>query len=174
MYTDNITATHLFPDSFWVEVKSTKAESAYKFEFELIDGPNVNLPVNLWTTDLNGKAYKRHHQQHAEFVESFASYTLVNSDVAMGVATLIRNNRNSNQASTRHRHMFRMLGSITYENNFIEIVPYITKEQAARKRRSLDDDAVYVPVFDEYENAHMITDKAVPKFEFAEPIMPGL
>lgn len=174
MYNDNITATHLFPDSFWVEVKSANADSAYKFQFELIDDPSLNVPVNLWTTDLNGKAFKRHHQVHAEVVESFASYTLVNSDVAMGVATLIRNDKASNKASTRQRHLFRMLGSITYENNFIEIVPYITKEQASyRKKRSVDEGGVYVPVFDEFENAHMISDKVIPNFAFAEPILPG-
>ena len=106
--------------------------------------------------------------------ESWATYTLFNSDNALGVATLIRNDKNINKISSsrRHKHMFRMIGSITYENTFIEIVPVITKEQQAnRKKRSID--AEYVPMFDDSVNSHVVREAPVPQIEFAKPLIPG-
>ena len=106
--------------------------------------------------------------------ERWTVYKLVNSGDAFGVATLIRNEEAS-------QNNFRMLGSITFGNNYIEIVPVITKEQQARKKRSVDENsgatisepADFVPQYDSKENTHMVEIKEYPEFTFAEPLKPG-
>ena len=99
------------------------------------------------------------------------------------MGTLIRNDKSSKTSSSffsnKHRHLFRMIGSITFGNNFVEIVPYITKEQQARKKRSVDanDDqpAVYEAEFDDNENTHRVKIDDIPDFSLADPILaPGL
>ena len=114
------------------------------------------------------------------FQESWANYQLVNNDEAIGVGTLIRNDKNSKISSSyfsnKHRHLFRMIGSITFGNNFVEIVPYITKEQQTRKKRSLESDdqpVVYEPEFDDNENTHRVKIDALPDFVLAKPLVSG-
>ena len=95
----------------------------------------------------------------------------------MGVATLIMNVQSS-QEYDRNLHLYRMIGSITLSNSFIKIVPVITKDQQARKKRSLvpqDDHTVsnYKPEFDFYENTHKIKVDSVPQFACADPVVAG-
>ena len=76
-----------------------------------------------------------------------------------------------------------MLGSITFGNNYIEIVPVVTKEQQARKKRSVDSDGNsgaprsepddYLRQFDAAENTHLIEINEYPEFTWAQPLRAG-
>lgn len=62
--------------------------------------------------------------------------------------------------------------------NFIEIVPIITKyQQSERKKRSIggtnETIRFYNPEYDTSENTHKIILDGVPKFACAEPIVSG-
>ena len=50
----------MFPDAFWIEITSTKTGDKYKFEFDIIDDPTLNTPINFWKSDLQGDNYELH------------------------------------------------------------------------------------------------------------------
>ena len=93
--------------------------------------------------------------------ESTAIYKLSNNAQAIGVATLIKN-----EDATENQ--FRMIGSIAVDNDFIEIVPILTKDQQERKRRSAE------PEYDAGENTHLVETRENQQFTWTEPLRPGM
>ena len=176
-YDDDITQDHMFPDSFWIEITLAKTADTYKFEFDLIDDPSINVPINIWKSDLRGHDYALHKGSDSE---SWASYQLVKNQEAIGVATLIRNSDKKTSHKHTSKHWFRMIGSVAFGDNFIEISPLITKEQQARKKRSAEESVidyvkpgVYHPEFDADENSHLIRLDNAPSTNWAAPIAPS-
>ena len=93
---------------------------------------------------------------------------MVNREDAFGVATLIRNEDDS-------QNKFRMIGSIAFGNNFIEIVPIITQEQQSRNKRSNENGEVIAePLeYDAGQNSHLVELNDYPKFDWTDPVQNG-
>ena len=71
-----------------------------------------------------------------------------------------------NEGSSENK--FRMLGSITFDNNYVEITPVATKEQQTKKRSNQNGDQS--GVFDAGQNTHLVEVKEYPEIHWTEPI----
>ena len=77
----------------------------------------------------------------------------MNGDGVVGAAILIKNEPGS-------KNEFRVLGNVQIGENYIEIVPVVTYEQANKRRRSSDGGEM--TGYDASENSHAITQGPLP------------
>ena len=62
-YNDTITAAKRFPNSFWIEFSMIKIGKNYKFEFDLIDNPSSNVPINVWKANSQENTFALHSSE---------------------------------------------------------------------------------------------------------------